>query len=343
VAGIKEIAIKAGVSIGTVDRVLHNRGRCAAATKELVLTAAKELDYQPNLNARRLKRNETFRILVLMAKLHQDQGYWKVPLSGIERAKSEFQAIGVDIVIKHYDRYSTKDFEKASLEIKRIDYNAVLLAPLLPEASKQLMAQHPHLPFATFDCPLLGVQPWLSVLQDPFLGGVAVARLMSYMVAPNDPIAVISYDSPNPHIALRVRGFNQIFADMNYKTPDHWVIPDEFNLKELKAYLKERAIDLPSYKAIFVAKTGVHKYAECLNPQQRPLLIGYDLIERNIDSLKNHKIDFLISQNSSAQTYQAIRGLVNSLLDGKEQAHVNLPMPIDIITQDNIDLYLSNH
>lgn len=47
-ATIKEIAEKAGVSIGTVDRVLHNRGMVNAQTKERVETVMKELNYRPN-------------------------------------------------------------------------------------------------------------------------------------------------------------------------------------------------------------------------------------------------------------------------------------------------------
>lgn len=47
-ATIKEIAKKAGVSIGTVDRVLHDRGMVNEQTKNRVLKIIEELDYQPN-------------------------------------------------------------------------------------------------------------------------------------------------------------------------------------------------------------------------------------------------------------------------------------------------------
>ena len=47
-ATIKEIAEKAGVSIGTVDRVLHNRGMVNAQTKERVESVMRELNYRPN-------------------------------------------------------------------------------------------------------------------------------------------------------------------------------------------------------------------------------------------------------------------------------------------------------
>lgn len=47
-ATIKEIAALAGVSRGTVDRVLNNRGSVSPATAEKIKEIAKALDYKPN-------------------------------------------------------------------------------------------------------------------------------------------------------------------------------------------------------------------------------------------------------------------------------------------------------
>ena len=47
-ATIKDIAERAGVSRGTVDRVLNGRGEVSRDTKARVLFAVKELDYHPN-------------------------------------------------------------------------------------------------------------------------------------------------------------------------------------------------------------------------------------------------------------------------------------------------------
>ena len=47
-ATIKEIAELAGVSRGTVDRVLNNRGSVHPATAALVKEIARRLDYKPN-------------------------------------------------------------------------------------------------------------------------------------------------------------------------------------------------------------------------------------------------------------------------------------------------------
>ena len=48
---IKDVAKKAGVSTGTMDRVIHNRGRVAPVVNKRVLEVMKELGFQHNLIA----------------------------------------------------------------------------------------------------------------------------------------------------------------------------------------------------------------------------------------------------------------------------------------------------
>ena len=49
---IKDIAVLAGVSEGTVDRVLHQRGDVSAKSLEAVNKVLEEIKYTPNLMAR---------------------------------------------------------------------------------------------------------------------------------------------------------------------------------------------------------------------------------------------------------------------------------------------------
>ena len=52
--GLLEIARLANVSLGTVDRAMHNRGRVSEDTRKRVLAIARQLGYKPNLAARAL-------------------------------------------------------------------------------------------------------------------------------------------------------------------------------------------------------------------------------------------------------------------------------------------------
>ena len=59
---IKDIAERAQTSKGTVDRVLHNRGRVADDVRERILAIIKELNYEPNLIAQSLKSQRAFNL-----------------------------------------------------------------------------------------------------------------------------------------------------------------------------------------------------------------------------------------------------------------------------------------
>ncbi len=63
---IKDVAERAGVSVGTVDRVLHQRGEVSPETREIVLKIIDELEYSPNLLASTLASSRTHNIAVLI-------------------------------------------------------------------------------------------------------------------------------------------------------------------------------------------------------------------------------------------------------------------------------------
>ena len=69
---IKDIAEKAQTSKGTVDRVLHNRGRVADDVRERILTIIRELNYEPNLIAQSLKSQRTYNIAALIPDDRED-------------------------------------------------------------------------------------------------------------------------------------------------------------------------------------------------------------------------------------------------------------------------------
>lgn len=68
-AGIKDVARRAGVGVGTVSRALNGSGYISEETRKKILEAAKALDYQPNELAKNLYRNKTDFIGIMMPNL----------------------------------------------------------------------------------------------------------------------------------------------------------------------------------------------------------------------------------------------------------------------------------
>ena len=86
---IKELAERTGVSRGTVDRVLHDRGRVSPEVKDLVLRKAEEFGYQPNRAGKILAaRKQPHKIGVLLPA--EGNPFFIDVIKGMEDADREY-------------------------------------------------------------------------------------------------------------------------------------------------------------------------------------------------------------------------------------------------------------
>ena len=63
---IKEVAIRSGVGIGTVSRVINNSPQISEETRAKVLKAIEELHYVPNIAGKRLSQNRSNVLAVIV-------------------------------------------------------------------------------------------------------------------------------------------------------------------------------------------------------------------------------------------------------------------------------------
>ena len=59
---IKDIAIMSGVSTGTVDRIIHNRGKVSEEARIKVEEVLKKVDYRPNIVASALASKKNLQV-----------------------------------------------------------------------------------------------------------------------------------------------------------------------------------------------------------------------------------------------------------------------------------------
>ena len=115
---MRDVARAAGVSPGTVSRVLSNRmgrTRVSAATRQKILDAVRTLDYVPNINARRLfsNRSGVFGLVLPrfdfpMRRMFEDQHLMRI-LAGIEETISP-EGYRVLLIFADRDFVSGKEY-----------------------------------------------------------------------------------------------------------------------------------------------------------------------------------------------------------------------------------------
>ncbi|MGB9820293.1 MAG: LacI family DNA-binding transcriptional regulator [Pseudothermotoga sp.] len=114
---IKDIAIRAGVSINTVSRALNNKPDISAQTKQKVLQAAKELGYIKDSNALSLKNGKT-RIIGVVFEDSSNPFYAEV-FKGIEFSARKH---GYQIILMNTERDYINEIQAVRTLIeKRVD------------------------------------------------------------------------------------------------------------------------------------------------------------------------------------------------------------------------------
>ena len=125
---IKQIADICGVSRGTVDRVINERGKVKPETEKLVRETAARLGYQPNLAGRALAaRKRAFTIGVVLTS--EGNAFFDDVLKGIARAEKEIADYGARVILKTMRGYSSaRQIELISELAEEAD--AVILNPV---------------------------------------------------------------------------------------------------------------------------------------------------------------------------------------------------------------------
>lgn len=339
---IKDIAKLAGVSKGTVDRVLHKRGKVSPAAFEKVNEVLKVIDYEPNVIARNLKNNKIYRISILLPDPKIDP-YWFACIRGIEDAIKEFKAYNLSIKIFYFNPEKKKSFLKESETVFELAPDAVLLAPLFHKETIEIIKKYDSLNIIvnTFNNQVDSVLVKSFVGQDLFKSGRVAAKLLD-SIADTGQIAIIHIDESYKnavYIQEKERGFRDYFEEkenseyiittLKLKNPN---IEINFN-----TFLEENT----NLSGIFVTTSKAYQVAKKISETKAKKIsvVGYDLIDENVTYLQEGTIDFIIHQNQKRQAYLGVTSLVEYFLFQKEIPEKIL-LPIDIANSENALYYM---
>ncbi len=338
---IKDVAKLAGVSKGTVDRVLHKRGKVSKKALEKVNKVLNELDFQPNPIARNLKNNKVYRICVLLPDSGIDP-YWIPARNGIKSAAKEFKPFGVLVDEYLYHPIHSDSFIDNAKAALASQPDVILMAPLFHNESIQVfkMCQEQNVLLALFNNYIDAIDGELFIGQDLIQCGRIGADLIHKMVARKSKIAIVHIDK-EPHMQLKENGFKNYFSENSNK--EHELITKCFDIStknnftnELSRFFEEH----PDLKAIFVTNSKAYLLINELETlQYECTTVGFDLLNENIKYLEAGKIDFLIHQKPKRQAYLGIGYLAEHFLFGKPIPSQKL-LPIDIITSENVKYHL---
>ena len=343
---IKDIAELAGVSTGTVDRILHNRGKVSEAAWKKVEKVLEEIDYQPNLIARSLALKKTFTIFTV-TPFYEEGEYWEKFCLGIEKAELELYSYNVNIIRLYFNQYDTRSFNEAISLIKKTECQGVVIATLFKEGALELtkILDNRSIPYVLVDAYLPNTNCIAYYGTNSYDSGYIAGRLMNVQLRQNEDIAIFRFirhgEQPSNQVQQREEGFRNYLHEHRSRRRIYTAYIHADQPEESWEYL-DMFFNRHRYIGggiIFNSRAHIlGDYFKIHRPDLYFKLIGYDVIDSNIQYLNEGYITHLIAQRPEVQGVNSIRALFNHLIRKKKPKLINY-MPIDILIKENIEYY----
>ena len=297
---IKDIAARAGVSTGTVDRVLHKRPNVSKTALDKVNKALEELDYRPNMYASALAYNKTYNFYVVLPK-HEQEAYWDEIEEGAMACEEFRRDFGINLKFVYYERFNNAAFTRMVREFFTAKIDGVVIVPTTLEQTSRFTEKltERQIPYVLLDSYMPDLKPLTFFGQDSFASGYFAAKMLMLIAGKEKEIALVKQTRDgkvgSKQQANRETGFRHYMVD---HFPDIKIVTNRRNVQ----------------------------------------IMGYDMVPKNEECIRQGSISFLIAQHAYQQGYSSVDALFNAIVMKRAVNPVNY-MPIEILTKENVDFY----
>jgi len=337
---IKQIAELANVSRGTVDKVLNNRPGIKSETREKVLRIAEELNYKPNFLGKALVQSQAplkFGI-VLTPEFNP---FVQEILQGIQNAKAEYQAFGIEIIVKM--PLSLEPVEQISI-LNELERSGVSGIAVFPIDDKSVLAKINQLSdsgiaIVTFNSKLEGTKDICFVGQDHYKGGRTAAGLMLKLMPDGGTVGIIISSHYLACHQDRLKGFLDKIEESTIPISVIDVQENQDHKEDAFRITLEYCNQHPEIEGIYITGggvAGVGSALSILNRAKSTHVICHDLIPDTLVLLKDGTVDFALGQSPEQQGYQLVKILFEFLVKKQEPLNKVFEIPITISTQDSL-------
>jgi len=340
-AGIRDIARALDISIGSVDRALHNRPGISPLTRKRVLHMAKALGYRPNLAARFLSSRKPICIGVCVPK--EVRSYWDNVREGILEGARPFELTGVRVIVRGYPRLGEGEME-ALESILREDLQGLIIAPGDPEKMKAAIRRTARrgIPILTVTTDAPHTERLALVSTDSFTNGSIVGELMGRFLGGKGTVLFVTGMLLTEDHAQKFEGFQQ---GLRQVAPDVKILQIvEAHDNEAEAYEKCREVLGASSQVngVYISTANsipVLRAIDDLGLSDRVTVITTDLLPELVPLIQTGRVAATIHQRPREQGRIAFQTLYRFLTeDVCPPPRINLSP--HIIMRGNLNLFL---
>jgi LacI family transcriptional regulator len=335
---LRDIARQAGVSLATVDRVLHNRPGVRPDTVRRVKEAIERNAFQPHVAAAELARGRARRFAFVMPSgpnlfMQQIEAYLGEMSGWLSARRLSVEIIATDV----FDPMVLTD----CLEQLAGDFDGVAVValdhPSVRAAINDLVDSGTEIVTLVSDVPSSRRHHYVGI--DNIAAGRTAGALVGRLVrARQGKVAIIAGSQGLRDHAERIFGFNQVMAS-EFAGLD--VLPvlegrdDDARSEELTARLLRDHPDMVGLYNVGAGTPGVAKALIESGRDKQVVFVGHDVTVLTRKLLLQGVMDAAISQNPGHEARAAVRVLL-ALARGEPILSEQEKIRIDIVMRDNL-------
>lgn len=343
---IKDIANMAGVSAGTVDRILHNRGNVSAKSREAVEKVLRTVGYKYNLHTSAVSLTKEFTI-VITTPLSTSGDYWWSVLNGIEQALKEYSDIEIRPIYSYYNQFDVYSCRTSFAGVADWNPDAVIIGPTFIDETVGLCRRldEAKIPYIFVDGIVEGTHPIATFSTDQHMSGYLLGRMLCSITPPDRSLALFETrrigNQLSSNSITRREGFLDCLAktgrDARLLEASFSVMNPDENQKTAEAFFRAH----PDVGGVAVMNSRGYLIAELLEREHLDhiRMICFDLTAHNDRFLESGTITALLCQRPELQGYQALITAIRYLLYRQEEKVVHHMLPIDVIFKENRPYY----
>ena len=248
--GLRDIARRLGVSVGTVDRALHDKAGIKPETRTRVLATAEALGYRPNLAARYLRSGRQQRIAVHLPD--GDSWFMQTLRDGMREGAAPF----APSLALEFRTYASAEEQALLLSPVALRGNVGLI--VVPGDSETIAARleelsRQNLPVASIVDAMPDSPRVLSVFTDAFSVGALAGELMRRFLPGRAEVAIVGPSLGSRAHAEQVRGFATSLSMLSSRVKLAAVIESHAHEQETQRRVRDLLHKHPRLKGLYIS------------------------------------------------------------------------------------------
>lgn len=338
---IRQIAAAAGVSRGTVDRVLHDRPGVRPEIARHVRQIAEELGFEPNRAGKILAaRKQPIRVGCFLPSI--GNAFFADVIAGFHAAEADYADFGLSLELREAQGYEPRIHLEAIRRLAKEGCAALCLSTVdTPEirACVDELAEA-GIPVVAVNTDLTKTKRLCYVGCDYRKAGRTAAGLLALMAHERLNLLIVTGSMNVKGHNQRVQGFSRALREKNtaYEVID---VYESLDNDEHAYRMTMEALRLhPETNCIYIVAAGVSGVCRAvveMGRQKELRILCHDEVEATRRLMRDGVIDFTIGQEPWKQGYCSVQTLFDYFMDDKRT------VPKDVITgtvikiQENLD------